>query len=433
MSVLYSEENALLRAKIFAASVPAVVPFLAAIIRQGIAEGAYDVEYPEECAELLLNIGQALATAVADLLLNAPTTASALAPALLLLERRVKAYERSVERMWRGARHAPHHRPGSTSCMVCLTASCRSVFDYVLQRRGRAAWAGTIKLAWRNMWRNWRRTAIVLVAIVLGLILLLLFDSLIKGSDQAIYGNAVRIYGGAIQVHVPGYREKAHRLPLLSLADPAAVVQAALLSPESSPLPERIQTGGLIVKGSESQPVGITAIQPSVESAMSIHAANVVAGRYLLDGEGDAIFIGQALADLLDAQVGDRVTLLGHGRHETMRQRTMTVVGIFALGSPDLEKGAVFITLNEAQSLFDLNSQATEVAISLSDISHETTVLPALQAALPGYEVDSWQTLRPEITETMATKALFVSIMGILIASIGILNLQLMAVFERTR
>ena len=105
MRVLYSEENALLRAKIFAASVPAVVPFLAAIIRQGIAEGAYDVEYPEECAEILLNIGQALATAVADLLLNAPTTASALAPALLLLERRVKAYERSVERML-GAGHA---------------------------------------------------------------------------------------------------------------------------------------------------------------------------------------------------------------------------------------------------------------------------------------------------------------------------------------
>ena len=294
----------------------------------------------------------------------------------------------------------------------------------------------TIKLAWRNMWRNWRRTAIALVAIVLGLILLLLFDSLIKGSDQAIYGNAVRIYGGAIQVHAPGYREKAHRLPLLSLADPDAVVQAALAEPTVVAASQRIQTGGLIVKGSESQPVGITAIQPSVETAMSIHAANVVAGRYLLDGEGDAIFIGQALADLLDAQVGDRVTLLGHGRHETMRQRTMTVVGIFALGSPDLEKGAVFITLNEAQSLFDLNSQATEVAISLSDISHETTVLPALQAALPGYEVDSWQTLRPEITETMATKALFVSIMGIiviLIASIGILNLQLMAVFERTR
>jgi hypothetical protein len=54
----------------------------------------------------------------------------------------------------------------------------------------------SINLAWRNMWRNWRRTAIALIAIVLGLMLLLFFDGLIKGSDQAIFGNAVRLYGG---------------------------------------------------------------------------------------------------------------------------------------------------------------------------------------------------------------------------------------------
>ena len=76
----------------------------------------------------------------------------------------------------------------------------------------------SIKLAWRNMWRNWRRTAIALVAIVLGVTLLLFFDGLIKGSDQAIFGNAVRLYGGNIQIHAPGFRAKANRMPLLPLA-----------------------------------------------------------------------------------------------------------------------------------------------------------------------------------------------------------------------
>jgi AcrR family transcriptional regulator len=104
MRVLYSDENALLRVKIFAASVPAVVPALAAIIRQGVAEGVYDAEYPEECAELLLNVGQALASAIAALLLNAPTDGLALKQALLGLERRVEAYERSMERMLGAAR-----------------------------------------------------------------------------------------------------------------------------------------------------------------------------------------------------------------------------------------------------------------------------------------------------------------------------------------
>ena len=85
----------------------------------------------------------------------------------------------------------------------------------------------TFKLAWRNMWRNWRRTIIALIAMVLGVILLLFFDGFIKGSDQAIFGNAVRLYGGNIQVHAIGFRDKAARLPLIPLDNPDAVVQAA--------------------------------------------------------------------------------------------------------------------------------------------------------------------------------------------------------------
>ena len=294
----------------------------------------------------------------------------------------------------------------------------------------------TITLAWRNMWRNWRRTSIALIAIVLGLMLLLLLSSVIKGSDQAIFGNAVKVYGGAVQVHAPGYRAKANRMPLLPLENPDAVVQAALGQPTVIAAAQRIHTGGIIANGDESRPVAITAIQPSAEASVSIQAANVAEGRFLTDGEGDAIFIGRGLAEEIGAGVGDRVTLLGHSKYESMRQRTVTIVGIYDLGSRDLEKGTAFITLDDAQSLFNLNNQATEVAVSLAGVTDESTVIPALQAALPGYEVDSWKTLKPEISETMATKQVFVEIIGlivIMIASIGILNLQLMAVFERTR
>ena len=124
----------------------------------------------------------------------------------------------------------------------------------------------TFKLAWRNMWRNWRRTAIALVAIVLGVILLLMMDGFIKGSDQAIFGNAVRLYGGNLQVHAPGYRDKANRLPMLPLADPQAVVQAASALPQVLAVAERINTAGIIINHGNSVPVAITAIQPDVEA-----------------------------------------------------------------------------------------------------------------------------------------------------------------------
>lgn len=294
----------------------------------------------------------------------------------------------------------------------------------------------SLKLAWRNMWRNWRRTAIALVAIVLGLVLLIFFDGFIQGSDQAIFGNAVKIYGGNLQVHAPGYRDKVRRMPLLPLENADEVVAAATERPEVIAAAKRINTGGVVLSGDQSLPVTITAIEPNVEGPHSMQAANIAEGRYLLEEEGDAILIGRGLADRLGLAVGDRTTLLGHSKHETLRQRTMTVVGIYDVGAPDLEKSMVFITLPEAQSLYNLRDQVTEVAIMLEDVNQEVAVLPNLQSALTSYEVDSWKTLRPEITETMATKGTFTSLIGlivVMIASIGILNLQLMAVFERTR
>lgn len=296
--------------------------------------------------------------------------------------------------------------------------------------------ATTVKLAWRNMWRNWRRTAIALIAIVLGLILLLFVEGLIQGSDQAIFGNAVRLYGGNIQVHAVGFRDKADRYPLLPLPDAAAIVEAARAQPQVVAAAQRINTSGLISSREGAYPVVITGIEPDVEAAHSIQAENVVAGRYLLPEDLDAVFLGQGLADLLDVTVGDRVTLLGRSSHETMRQRTMTVVGIYDLGMAEAEKGMAFITLPEAQSLYNLRDQATEVALTLEKVGQEPAVMSALRAAFPGYEVDSWETLRPEMRQTMDTKSAvssFVSFVILLIAGIGVLNLMLMAVFERTR
>jgi ABC-type lipoprotein release transport system permease subunit len=293
-----------------------------------------------------------------------------------------------------------------------------------------------LKMAWRNLWRNWRRTTIALVAIVLGLILLLFMDAMIKGSDQAIFGNAVRLYGGNVQVHSPGYGDKASRLPLLPLEDADAVVRAAQAQPEVLAAAKRINTAGIVSSREGAFPVTITGIEPAVEGPISIQAENMAAGSFLSDGEQDSLFIGQGLADLLNVGVGDRVALVGRSKNETMRQRTMTVVGIYDLHMPDVEKRMAFITLSEAQSLYNMRDEATEVTLFLKGIGQEQATSAALQTALPGYEIDSWETLRPEIRQTLQTKSTFTGFLGIvvvLIASIGILNLMLMAVFERTR
>ena len=297
----------------------------------------------------------------------------------------------------------------------------------------------TIKMAWRNMWRNWRRTLIASVAIILGMVLLIFMDALIKGSDQAIYGNAVRMYGGNVQVHAPGYREKSSRLPLLPLADSETVVDTieAMDSPEKIlATAKRINTGGMVSTSAGNYPVTITAIEPAKEAPVSLFAENISNGRFLTAEDGDSIVIGQGLADLLEVSVGDRVMVVGRRLNESMRQRPMTVVGIYSLGMDSAERGSVFINLPTAQTLYNLRDQETEVVISLENIGKEGEIIADLQAQLPGYEVDSWDTLSPEIRQAIQSKAAATSILGmlvVLIASIGILNLMLMAVYERTR
>lgn len=296
-----------------------------------------------------------------------------------------------------------------------------------------------IKMAWRNMWRNWRRTLIASVAIILGMVLLIFMDAMIKGSDQAIYGNAVRMYGGNVQVHAPGYRAKSDRLPLLPLADSEAVVGViqAIDSPEKIlSTSKRINTGGLVSTGAGNYPVTITAIEPEKEAPVSLFAENISNGRFLTSEDGDAIIIGQGLADLLEVGVGDRVMLVGRRLNEAMRQRSMTVVGIYSLGMESAERGTVFINLPTAQTLYNLRNQETEIVVSLEKIGQEDILIADLQAQLPGYEVDSWDTLSPEIQQALQSKSAATGILGmlvVLIASIGILNLMLMAVYERTR
>ena len=294
----------------------------------------------------------------------------------------------------------------------------------------------SLKLAWRNVWRNGRRTSIALVAIILGVVLLLMMDGLIKGSDQAIFGNAVRLYGGNVVIHAPGYRAKIARLPLLPLENPDAVVQAAVSQPQVAAAAKRINTGGIISSRDSTYSVQIIGIEPDVEAPVSIHAQNVGQGRFLQPDDGDALFIGKGLADQLQVAVGDRVTLLGRSKNETMRQRTMNVVGIYDLGLAEAERGMVYITLPEAQSLYNLRDEVTEVSVSLKTVGQEDAVKSALAAALPGVEIDSWQTLRPEMREALQTKMSFTTFFGfvvVFIGCIGIMNLMLMAVFERTR
>jgi ABC-type lipoprotein release transport system permease subunit len=293
-----------------------------------------------------------------------------------------------------------------------------------------------LRLAWRNIWRHRRRTLIVVLAIGLTLALMMWYDGLVAGFDQAIYANAVKVLGGNIQIHAAGYRDKADQTPLLPLENDQAIVEAAQAQPQVQAATRRIKTGGLASSREGAFPVSIVGIEPERELPVSLVAQNVVAGRFLTADDQDMIFVGKGLADAMDVQVGDRIALAGRATHEQMRSRTVTIAGIYDVGLRDIEKRTVYMSLGEAQSLYDLRGQATEVAVSLKQLGQEPAVISVLNPTLPGIEVDSWETNYPEMQQALQTKGRVMNIFSVImliIAGIGILNLLLMAVYERTR
>ena len=293
-----------------------------------------------------------------------------------------------------------------------------------------------LRLAWRNIWRHRRRTVIIVLAMSLTLALMMFYDGLMNGFTDVIYGNAVKVLGGNIQVHAEGYRAQANSTPLLPLADAQAVIKAAETHPQVMAATQRINTGGLVTSREGAFAVGITGVEPERDLSVNIIGQYVQAGRNLSSGDGDSILLGKGLADAMNVQVGDRITLVGRSQHEQMRQRTMTVVGIFDLGMADIEKQTVYISLGEAQSLYDLSGQSTEVAVFLKRIGQENNVINSMKPGLPGYEIESFEANYPDMASAINTKGGVMNIFSMIIiaiAGVGILNLLLMAVYERTR
>lgn len=293
-----------------------------------------------------------------------------------------------------------------------------------------------LRMAWRNIWRHRRRTIIIVIAMALSLGMMMWYDGLIAGFNNAIYGNAVKVLGGNIQVHAEGYRAKANSMPLLPLTDPEAVVKAALADSRVVSATQRINTGGLASSREGAFAVGITGIEPEKEQNVNLAEQHIVSGRNLTSSDADSILIGKGLADAMGVQVGDRISLAGRSQHEQMRLRTMTVAGIYDLGMSDIEKRTIYISLGEAQDLYNLPGQSTEVAIVLKQLGEETTVINAMKPGLPGYEIESFEANYPELKSAIDTKSgvmTIFSIIIVIIAGVGILNLLLMAVYERTR
>ena len=294
-----------------------------------------------------------------------------------------------------------------------------------------------LTIAWRNIWRNTRRTMVILMAIIIGVWSMIFLGAFMRGIEDGMIKNGIKTLTGHIQIHERGYRNDP-------VVDNSMFKTKALQSAIEKYLPQggkwttRVRVNGIASNARHSSAVTLVGIDPEKEAGISFIGGAVEKGRYLKNGEAYGILVGKAFAEDFETKVGHKLILMSQDTRGEIASRAFKISGIFDAEMEATEKMFVFITLDAARKMLKLENGVSEVAILLEKESQVKKMLDHLEAALPGsaYEVLSWKKLQPLLQTYLKLYDEFIAIWYLVVfiaMGFGIVNTTLMAVFERMR
>ncbi len=289
-------------------------------------------------------------------------------------------------------------------------------------------------LAFRDLWRNRRRTILTLVAVSLGLALVIVMNGYVSGVVDGVLRNSIEFQTGHLQVRSESYEEE--KLSLLSrdlLDNPgplASKINSMTRVKDASPV---LWSSGVLSTILETTGIRVTGIDPN----SSIHNPfrnGMVAGEFLTGDDRGGILIGARLAESLGIGVGQKVSLVVASSGERPKEGIFTIRGLFATGIPSYDDNTVLMSLTQAQAVSDTGERASAIVIMLEDQDEAGSVAAALKQ--PGISTLTWKDLNSVLLESVASGLGFYYLMYgivILVVAVIIANTLLMAVFERIR
>jgi putative ABC transport system permease protein len=294
-----------------------------------------------------------------------------------------------------------------------------------------------LRLAWRNLWRNPRRTVLTLSAVAFATMILVFMVALQRGSYGAMIESAVNVFTGDLQVQARGY----HDDPRLegSLAQASALEARVAAVPGVRAVAGRAEAYALVSSPSRTCGAAIVGVEPRREPALSTLPRSVREGRFLDSPRGEEAVVGRTLARNLSLSLGDELTLLGQGGDGTLAVATLEVVGIFESGSPDLDRTTVEIPLKTFQDTFAMGDRVHAIVVGAADLGQVDAVARTTAAALadrPDATVLTWDRLLEGLKQGISMDAAvgwFLYAVLVFVVTFSILNTFLMAVLERTR
>lgn len=291
-----------------------------------------------------------------------------------------------------------------------------------------------LKIAWRNLWRNSRRTLITAASIFFGVFFTVFMTSIQEGSMENMVDNMVRFYSGYIQIQEVDFKEMRS---INNSFSPSEDLKEMIRENENiTRSTQRIETFALAGSETNSFPAMIFGVIPEKEEAISGISKWIGDGEFISSGSND-VLIGKVLAENLDIRVNDSLVLIGQGFHGISAAGIYRVAGLLDFPLPDLSKQIIYMDIKNCQKFLGLSNQITSMVLMV-DIPDD--VKPAIASLKPSLgknlKIYAWDDLQPELVNLIEGKMASGGVVkGLLfmIIGFGVLATIIMLMHERQR
>ncbi|MCF8052433.1 MAG: ABC transporter permease [Desulfobacterales bacterium] len=295
-------------------------------------------------------------------------------------------------------------------------------------------------MAWRNIWRNPRRSVLTMSAVAFATLLLVFMLSWQFGSYATMINASVKIHTGHLQVQAKGYQEDRDIRKVVP--DPEAVGKILSRTETVASYTFRAEAFSLVSSKDRTYGVLVTGIDPEKEAAVSTLKDMIRKGRYLADDDANQALVGILLAENLKVSPGDELVVLGQGRDGSIAATVLTVKGIFSSGQDEFDRSVVHIPLHDFQEIFAMRGAVHAAVVICTDLETISQAKKEVSEALGNLEkgrslaVLGWKELVPGLLQAIKMDLIvgfIFYLILIVVVAFSILNTFLMAIFERKR
>ena len=291
-----------------------------------------------------------------------------------------------------------------------------------------------IKLAWRNLWRNRRRTLIAISSIIFSVLLASWMRSMQEGSYDSMIENVVKFYSGYLQVQDTAYWEERTLENSMEFS-PELIHQIENLK-DVTLVSHRLESFALAANHQYSKPGMVLGIEPEAENRITAISKKIKAGEFIQPGD-KSVVLGKGLADFLNLTVGDTLVMIGQGYHGISANGLFPVKGIMEHPNQEFDKRLVLLDIETAREFYSAYGLSTSLVVMTNDHYQVNHLKNAIGNLLSSEKtVLTWVEMQPEIEQLIQSdRASGIIMLGILylVIAFGMFSVIMMMVKERRR